>query len=36
MTPYIVMAIIVIGMGASIPFALRWDRQQRERSNRQQ
>jgi|GEM_PF-6600224 len=33
MTPYIALALIVVGMGGSIPLVLRWDRQQRERQN---
>lgn len=31
MTPYIALALVVIGMGIAIPLALHWDRQQRER-----
>lgn len=35
MTFYIVLAIIAVGMGGSIPLALHWDRQQRERQDRE-
>lgn len=35
MTPYIALALIVVGMGGSIPLALHWDRQQRERQDRE-